>query len=204
MNPSHRLLTLSDVEAAAQVVAQAFVDDPLVAFILPNKTRRLKTLLKFARVYGEINIKNQRGFGIGEPLQGVTYWKFPNQDSASISIKSLGKFLPFLFTIYPIGHFRARAIFERIDSLHHKHADEPHFYLDNLGVLASARGKGLSSELIRPFLEMADSQKVIAYTDTVTPANVSLYEHFGFQCVEASPVQGTDITVYALLRPLQA
>lgn len=39
-----------------------------------------------------------------------------------------------------------------------------------------------------PFLEMADLQNVIAYTDTVTASNVSLYEHFGFQCVEASPV----------------
>lgn len=201
MSSEYRLLTLSDVEAAAQVIAQAFVDDPLVSFMLPNKTRRVKTLLKFSRLYGEINIKNQRGFGTGEPLQGVAYWEFPKKAPVSIRLRSLGKFVPLLFTMYPIGYFRARAIFERIDNLHHKYADEQHFYLDNLGVLASARGKGLSSKLIRPFLEMADSQKVIAYTDTVTLSNVSLYEHFGFQCVEASPVQGTDITVYALRRP---
>ena len=87
--------------------------------------------------------------------------------------------------------------------MHKKYADEPHFYLDYIGVLASARGKGLSSKLIRPFLEMADSQKVIAYTETVTPSNVPLYEHFGFQCMEESPVVGTGITIYALRRPVQ-
>lgn len=203
LSHEHRLLTLADVEEAAQVISQAFVDDPLISFILPFRATRIKTLLKFFRVYGEISIKNKRGYGVGEPLQGVAYWKFPDQEDMSISIKSLGKFLPLLFTMYPIGYFRARAALNQLDALHKKYADEPHFYLDNLGVLASARGRGLSSKLIRPFLEIADSQKVIAYTDTVTPANVPLYEHFGFECVEQSHIPSMGITVFALRRPLQ-
>jgi ribosomal protein S18 acetylase RimI-like enzyme len=202
-NTDARLLTLADVEEAAQVISQAFWDDPLISFMLPFKPTRLRTLVKFFRVYGEISIRNQRGYGVGEPLQGVAYWKFPGQESMSISVKALGKFLPLLLTMYPIGYWRARKILEQIESLYKKHADEPTFYLDNLGVLASARGKGLSSKLIRPFLERADAQKVIAYTDTVTPANVPLYEHFGFQCIEQVPVAGTGITVYALRRPVQ-
>jgi GNAT superfamily N-acetyltransferase len=105
--------------------------------------------------------------------------------------------------MYPIGYFRARAILKQIDALHDKYANEPHFYLDNIGVLQSARGKGLSSKLIHPFLEMADAQKVIAYTDTVTRSNVALYEHFGFQCMEETAVAGTGITVWSLRRPVQ-
>jgi len=202
-NTMCRSLTPADVEEAAQVIAQAFVDDPLIAFVLPIRATRLNTLLNFFRVYGALSIQNQRGFGVGDPLQGVAYWKLPSQDSLSISIKSLGKFLPLLFTVYPIGHFRARAILNELDVLHNKYANEPHFYLDNLGVRPAARGQGLSSKLIRPFLEMADEQKVIAYTDTVTLANVPLYEHFGFQCVETSPVSNTGITIYALRRPFQ-
>jgi ribosomal protein S18 acetylase RimI-like enzyme len=198
----YRQLALADVEPAAQVIAQSFANDPLTSFMLPSKRTRVKTLLKFFRIYGEVNIKNQRAFGVGEPLQGVAFWKFPKQDSLSVSVKSLGKFLPLLFTMYPIGYFRARKILERIDSLHAKYANEPHFYLDNLGVLASARGRGFSSKLIRPFLQMADEQKVIAYTDTVTEANVPLYEHFGFECVEAGEVANTGITVYAMRRPI--
>lgn len=203
-NTDLRLLTLSDVEEAAQVLSQAFMDDPLISFILPIRATRIRTLVKFFRVYGEISIKNKRGYGVAEPLQGVAYWKFPEQDSLSISVKSLAKFLPLLFTMYPIGYFRAKQILAEIDNLHKKYAEGPHYYLDNLGVLPSARGKGVSSKLIRPFLEMADTQKVIAYTDTVTPSNVPLYEHFGFRCVEVSLVAGTGITVYALQRPAQS
>ena len=148
---NYRPLTLFDLEQSAQVIAHAFADDPLTSFMLPSRATRLKTLTKFFRVYGEINIKNQRGFGVGEPLQGVAYWKSPVQDSLSISVKSLGKFLPLLFTMYPIGYFRAKPVMAHMESLHKKYADGPHFYLDNLGVLASARGKGLSSKLILHF-----------------------------------------------------
>jgi GNAT superfamily N-acetyltransferase len=156
---TNRLLTLSDVELAAHVLSQGFVEDPLCAFMLPFERTRAKTLHTFFRAYGEANIKNQRGYGIGEPLKGVAYWKFPSQAEISISVKSLSVFIPLLFTFYPIGYLRARAILKQIDALHQKHVDEAHFYLDNIGVIPSARGKGVSSKLIRPFLEKADSEK---------------------------------------------
>jgi ribosomal protein S18 acetylase RimI-like enzyme len=198
LDSDYRNLTFSDVDRAAQVISQAFVDDPLTSFMFPNKATRVKTLHTFSRIYSEINIRNGRGHGVGEPVLGVAFWKFPTQEDLSISVKSVVKFLPLLFSMYPIGYWRARAILSRIETLHKKYAAEPHFYLDNLAVLPSARGRGLASKLIRPILEMADAHKSVAYTDTVTQANVPLYEHFGFQCVEASPVNGTGITVYAL------
>jgi ribosomal protein S18 acetylase RimI-like enzyme len=200
MDADFRLLTLSDAENAADVIAQAFVDDPLCAFMLPFRPTRVKTLYKFFRAYGAVNIKNQRGYGSGASLQGVAYWQTPTQANISLSVKGLGVFLPLLFTFYPLGYFRAKSVFRTIDALHQKYAREPHFYLDNIGVLPQARGRGISSKLIRPLLAQADSQNAIAYTDTVTKANVSLYQHFGFEVMEQAPISGTDITVWALRR----
>ena len=80
---------------------------------------------------------------------------------------------------------------------------EAHFYLDNIGVLPEAHGQGLASKRIGPFVEMADSQKVIVYTDTVTATNVPIYEHFGFVSMETSVIRRTGITVWALRRPVQ-
>jgi ribosomal protein S18 acetylase RimI-like enzyme len=202
-NSDFRPLTLSDVEPAAQVLSQAFAHDPLCSYILPVEKSRVKTLYKFFLVYGELNIKSNRGYGIGNPLQGVAYWKSPSQENLSISIKSLGKLIPLFFSLYRAGYIRGKPITQQIDVLHKKYADEPHFYLDNLGVLPSAQGQGLSSKLMRPILQMADAKKVIAYTDTVTHSNVALYEHFGFQCVEEYTVPGTGVTIWALRRPPQ-
>lgn len=195
-----RQLTIADVEPAANIIAQAFMNDPLINFMVPFKSSRFDTLLKFFRVYGEINILNGCGYGVGEPLQGVAYWQSPGQGSISISVNTLGKLLPLLFTWYPVGYFRARVIFKETERLHQKYAAAAHYYLDNLGVLPSAQGKGWSSKLLRPILDQADARQVIAYTDTTTRANVSFYEHFGFQCVEETAVSGTGVTVFALRR----
>jgi hypothetical protein len=56
-----RRLTLSDVEEAASIIAEAFIDDPLCTYMLPFRHARVKTLRLLFRLYGEINI--QRGSG---------------------------------------------------------------------------------------------------------------------------------------------
>jgi ribosomal protein S18 acetylase RimI-like enzyme len=198
---SYRPLIVSDVEQVAQIISQAFMNDPLCVYMLPFKKTRFKTLKKFFRAYGEIYIQNQHGYGAGDPLKGVAFWMEPINPDISISVKSLKLFIPLIFTFYPIGYLRARKILKQIDLLHQKYANEPHYYLDNIGVLPSERGKGISSKLIHPFLEKADEERVIVYTDTVTRRNVGLYEHFGFHCVEECTIAGTGITVWAMLRP---
>ena len=203
MEPDYRALTLSDVDRAAYVIAQAFVDDPLVARVLPFRRTRTKTMHKFFRAFGQVSIQNGRGYGVGEPLQGVAYWKFPQQESMSVSFRSLSIFAPLLFTFYPIGLLRAKGALRAQEALHQKHADEPHFYLDNIGVLPGARGQRLSSRLILPVLAMADEQKTIVYTDTFLRSNVALFEHFGFHRVEERAIPGTGLTVWALRRPIQ-
>ncbi len=200
MEIAARLLTLSAVEAAAQVIAQAFMDDPLCTYMLPRRKSRLKALLAFFRAYGEVSIRNGRGCGVGEPLVGVAYWKAPDQGEISLPLKSIKIFLPLLLTAYPAGYRKAKPVFKQIEILHTRHVSVPHYYLDNIGVLAAARGQGAASRLIQPFLDRADAEGAPAYTDTVTGANVPLYEHFGFECAEESPVEGTSLTIWALKR----
>lgn len=200
---TYRQLNISDLEAMTQVFAQSFAEDPLISFILPKQNTRVKTVSKFFRAMGRIAIQNGLAFGVSNPLEGVAIWNFPDKPNNSVTLKDLIHFMPLLFSYYPFGARKARDVFRQIEANHNKFASEPHFYLDNLGVLASARGQGLSSKLIRPFLDMADKQNVMAYTDTVTKANVSLYEHFGFECVNESFIESTGLTVYALRRPIQ-
>lgn len=205
MTTSHpRLLTLADVEEAAQVITLAFEDNPFIVFMYPFQRTRVKTLVKFFRIYVEQAIRHGHGYGVGSPLQGVAFWKFPEQETLSLPLKSWWKFVPLVFTVYPIGYMNARSIMRCVRALHANHAAQPHFYLDYIGVLPSARGKGFSSVLIRPFLRMADEQHVFTYLETMNKVHLTFYEHFGFHCVEQSPVHGTGITVYAFKRPYRS
>ncbi len=196
-----RALELPDVESAAEVLSQAFINDPLCAYMLPRTHSRLNTLRKFFRAYANVSIQNQHGYGVGDPLVGIAFWLPPTQEDVSISIRALKLFLPLLFTGYPVGYLRARMIIKQTELMRRKYAAQPHYYLDNLGILPAEHGKGWASLLIRPILEKADTGGVMAYTDTVTQANVPLYEHFGFQVMEKFTVEDTGITVWSLRRP---
>jgi GNAT superfamily N-acetyltransferase len=118
----------------------------------------------------------------------------------SVSVRSLGILLPVLFSHYPIGYLCARSIIKQTELMHNKYASEAHYYLDNLAVLPEEQGKDFSSQLMRSIIDKADSDGVMAYTDTVTGENIPLYEHFGFQVMEEHAVEKTGITVWALRR----
>jgi len=197
-----RSLNPGDVEQAALVISLAFLDDPFCTFMLPFRRSRLHTLIKFFRPYGELNIKNHRGVGVGELLKAVAYWLEPGKSDISICLKAIGILL-LIFTFYPLEYIRSRQVLKNTDELHQKYASEPHYYLDNIGVLPAEQGKGLSSRLIRPFLERDDDETVLVYTDTVTSKNVPIYGHFGFECIKSRAIQKTGLTVSALRRLIQ-
>jgi ribosomal protein S18 acetylase RimI-like enzyme len=201
MDDPCRLLTLDDVDRAARVMSRALVTDPLCVLMLPNPRTRATALYRFFKAYGDLSIRNGRVYGSGEPIQGVAYWKSPDDENLSISIRQIGRFLPLLFTGYPIGLRRVSGVTRLIDDLHSEHAPEPHFYLDNLAVLPEAQGQGIASHLLEPFLKLADQRGCPTYTDTETESNVAFYEHFGFRCVAEKSVAGTGITVWAMSRP---
>src|SRR5512140_1070999 len=120
----YRLLTSADIEPAAYVLSQAFVDDPLTGFLMPQRELRLRTFQAFFHAYGALSIKHHHGYGSGQPLKGVAYWKFPGQVGRSINGEYLAAFMPLLFTLYPVAFLRLRAIAKKVEELRQKHAPE--------------------------------------------------------------------------------
>ena len=196
----YRALSLADTKAAAQVLAQAFCDDPLSIFMLPDGRARLETLYKFFCALGYVDVKDQRAYCAGDPLGAVAFWKRPEQGRTVIGFRSIAKFVPLLWTEYPAGYIRTKVIKHQMVAMNKLYVHEPHFYLDYIGVLPSMRGKGLASRLMYPFLEMADKQKAPVYIDTNNSSNIPIYEHYGFKCVGELLVPGTGITIWAFCR----
>jgi hypothetical protein len=135
-------------------------------------------------------------------LEGAAFWLPPAETGVSMGIRTSIKVIALILSPYLPGYFKARKIMQQIDRLHLKYAPEPHYNLDNLGVLPSEWGKRLTSQLVRPFLGRAITEIAAIYTDTVTRKNMSLYEHFGFKLMEERSIKGTSITVCALRKPL--
>lgn len=61
------------------------------------------------------------------------------------------------------------------------HPEEVHWYLPAIGVEPRSQGKGYGSMLLARGLEVCDRDHVAAYLEATNPANIPLYERFGFE-----------------------
>jgi ribosomal protein S18 acetylase RimI-like enzyme len=196
-----RQLTPADLDQAALVMSRAFCDDPLWQTLIPDRERRLRSLPNVFKATLALSIDNRRAYGVNTPLEGIAVWSEPGQSPARLTLSTIPPFLRLISGHLVLSAFRSREIFTLLHRLERQYAPEPHYYLQSLGVLPEAQGQGLASQLIRPFLEQADARRLGTYVETMTPSNVSLYEHYGFRCMERCRVPRTGLEIWALLRP---
>lgn len=63
------------------------------------------------------------------------------------------------------------------------HPEEAHWYLPAIGVEPFSQGKGYGSMLLARGLEVCDRDHVVAYLEVTNPANIPLYQRFGFKVI---------------------
>jgi ribosomal protein S18 acetylase RimI-like enzyme len=199
--PAQRRLAPADADAAADVLARAFVDDPLWRFLFPEPGRRAALVLQAYRSFAPAFVAEFVTLGVGAPLEGVAVWSPPDQAPPQLGALLGAGLLTLVFSPLLAGLARAAPIFGRVDALRRRHAPEPHYYLNTLGVAPAARGRGRASALVRPVLAQADARGLTAYTETLTPENVPIYERYGFVVREEAAVPEAGLRIWALQRP---
>jgi ribosomal protein S18 acetylase RimI-like enzyme len=195
-----RLLSTSDLERAVYIQSQAFQNDPLWQYMIPDADKRKWMLPKFFRVFLNVSIRSRQAYGVGDPVEGVALWCAPHQRRFELSESFIVGVLRLATEGFLSPFLRALKVFSRTEIMQGKYAPGPHYYLNTIAVLPEAQGKGFASKLILPFLEKADEESVGIYVETMARRNVGLYEHFGFQCVEQYQVPKTELTVWAFYR----
>ena len=189
-----------DAARAAEVLAAAFRDDPLLAHACPDRQARMKLARLFCRIplhyaarYGEV-------YGSSQRLEGVAAW-LPSAHFPLTPWKVLCAVpLSLLVSLGRAGGARLRVAGDHLNALHRRLAPPEHLFLLILGVAPQFQGQGHAGRLLRPMLARLDREGRPCYVDTMQEKNVALYEHFGFRVVEASPVPRTDLVAWALVR----
>jgi ribosomal protein S18 acetylase RimI-like enzyme len=200
MSNNTRPLTNADIEPASSVLARAFYNDPLWLYLLPNPTERAALVRHTFRATFPAIVGTEQVYGIGDPLAGVAIWSTPQPAKPFVQ----GLFNPFTVTLafspLVLAFRRALPAFIKFEEMRKTYAPEPHYYLNSIGVVPEAQGRGYASKLIRPFLAKADSEGVSAYTETATPENVPLYEHYGFVVQEEYALPNTPLRLWSFLK----
>jgi GNAT superfamily N-acetyltransferase len=170
--PALRPATVDDVERLTGALAEAFQDDPIFGWLMPDEATRPARLRRlFGIELRRLVLVRGRAWTTNE-LAGAALslppraWRTPPH-VAVLQGSAFGLRLP-----------RAAGLLAAIEW---RHLREPHYYFPVIGVAPPAQGRGLGSRLMRPTLDRCDAEGVPAYLEASSERNAVLYERLGFE-----------------------
>ena len=187
-----REATTADIDGATALLMLAFAGDPGVRAWFESPSLYRSVFLNFAMTYGGRAFENGTA-DLADDGTGVALWLPPGVEQDS---ESLGQLM--LAQVPPESLARNLESAQRIEALHPK---EPHWYLAMLGVDPRHQGKGVGSSLLGHRLAKVDDEGLPAFLETTSPANLRLYERFGFEVIADIPNADDSVHTFAMLRP---
>ncbi len=172
------------VDAMADTLSRAFIDDPMLRWPLPDRPDvgdRLRQI--FASIY--LDIADQGVIWEAGDAAGFAVWipagAADDMFASDEAVRGL------LAPLTDDGGARYETLWDWIE----EHVPRDVWYLDALGVDPPRQGEGIGGALIRHGLELARAGDAAAFLETAVQRNVGYYERFGFRVVdEGSPAPG--------------
>ena len=195
--PDLRLATADDLPGLADVLADAFMHDPVYTWLLPG-SRRLKSRLRtmFAVEMEQYVIRNGGTVWTTSGIDGAVAelppeaWEMPKSMTGKEALqwaRAFGTRLPLAIRVQ-------RAMEER-------HLREPHFYVRTVGVRTEKQGRGVGSALMQPTLQRADSAGLPTYLEASSERSAALYERLGFAHIDVLELPDDGPPLWRMRRP---
>ncbi|MBT0770882.1 GNAT family N-acetyltransferase [Kineosporia sp. J2-2] len=173
--------TPDDLPALTVTLAEAFADDPVWSWMVPERGRHER----LRRIFGALLAHAlPRGQVTTTPdCRAVAMWSAPGQwklppasmvRAAPPMVRGAGVRLPRLL--------------RRLDEIEKTHDRQPprHWYLEFIGTAAGARGQGHGAALLAEAFARFDGVPV--YLESSNPRNLPFYRRHGFEVTGAVPV----------------
>lgn len=165
-----------DSDVVVSILVSAFHEDPAWSWAFPDPTRRAEQHRRFWGLFVE------------GAMRYPWVWLAPGNTATSVWIPPDGtEFSPAqealmeatIIEMCGAGASRVLHTHEMFDRAHPR--DIPHYYLTLLGTRAEHTGHGYGLALLAENLRMVDEAGMPSYLDASNPANVPLYERYGFE-----------------------
>ena len=188
-------------ERAAEMLAQAFRNDPMYIYICPDEAERIRgarllfdALIRVTPVYGEVWTTSE--------VSGVACWLAPGHTEIGLwQMLRTGFALPWaMLRFSAAARRRAMSVFGYSEKLHRRAMSKPHWYLWALGVSPASQGQGIVGRLLQPVLARADAAGLPCYLETETERNVAFYRNHGFEVLTAAPPPGHELMLWTMAR----
>jgi GNAT superfamily N-acetyltransferase len=177
---SVRPAAVSEIPALAGVLARAFVADPMVTWPMVSDddlAARIRTMFEIVDTpFAGEGWMHAAGDGLGA-------MSLMPPDTGEREQEIAEAVAPALAALTPDGGVRYERFWAWISSAL---PPEPHWLLDQLAVEPAAQGRGIGSAMLRFAIERAERDGLPLFLETGMPANVPLYERFGFRVMRVA------------------
>lgn len=180
-----RTATHADVEPLSRLLASAFEDDPVQAWLFPSVQRRWRRLKKAFELELRHWIIDKEQVFVHQSGLAVAAWLPP--DDCRVPLRSAVRIVPAYTSL--IGR-RAVAAFRGLSLMEQGHPREPHRHLIILATHPERQGRGLASSLLGERLRLCDEEGVPAYLESSKRENVAFYARHGFEVTEEIRLPG--------------
>lgn len=190
-----RLADSSEVGVLSAALADAFEDDPVFGWLMPNRARRRSRLVRFFKLELRHVVLPVGRAWTAEGARGASLelpdgaWKMPISTQLAHG--------PAFGRVFGAQLPLALALITRMER---RHLREPHVYIPYIGVAPDAQGVGLGTALLRPTLDRCDRERLPAYLEATSRRNVALYERLGFRHLGEFHL-GTSPPLWPMRRP---
>lgn len=168
--------TPKEYEQMAKTLAQAFMNDPVINYILKPNIRKDQALQDMFLMIMRF-MKERDELYFTENMEGVALWDPP--DRWGLTFFQELSMVPTLFRICGLSRLgRFNSVMTATKKVH---PSASHVYLFAIGVMPDLFGKGIGSQLMRHMLDRCDTEKVPAYLENTNEINTQFYLNHGFK-----------------------
>lgn len=189
-----RRATASDETRATRTYARAFVDDPVMRWLVPDDDDYEASHRPF---FGHLVRRWTTGGTLWctDDVVAVAGWNPPGRPDVEFDTTGI-----------EMEHPDWRL--ERFDVLREKmEANTPaelHWHLNMIGTHPDWQRQGLAGTLMAVMFDVADADGLPCYLETETPGNVAYYRHHGFEVRSEWDVSLDGPHMWGMLRPVRA
>jgi ribosomal protein S18 acetylase RimI-like enzyme len=184
-----------------EVLADAFAEDPVFAWLIPPQPRgrddRLRTFFtSMSRGY----LRRGKPCYLTADASAAALWAAPGAWTMPLSqiiLEAAPNGLAFRRNL--LRALRTQLQIERL----HAGQSRPHWYLGYLGTRSDRQGQGLGTQMLREVLDGLDADGVPAYLESSNERNLPLYERNGFRVIGELQALGYGPTIWRMWREPQ-
>ena len=195
MDDEPRVATQDEAGTVTELVVSAFYNDPTWAWAFPDPDVRREQHRPFWRLFVEGALRYPWVWlAAGDVATSV--WIPPGGNDMSEDQEAAMAAL--LAHMPDPGATRVSRAFDLFEAAHPR--EEPHYYLSLLATDPAHRGHGHGLSLLADNLRRIDAEGANAYLEASNPANVPLYERYGFKLLGAFNLPDGGPTVHTMWR----